>query len=269
MVQLLDQDMGFEMDQIEACQLALASSNSPLTLQAATERWFVCLILTSFGGLAFLLIHVSCPFSQLFLLLSVMFLRVGFVVFSVSCLPLKNYADNLSPFCLLFLLFSRLLSSPDLPHCCPKLILTRWKGGTRLRWFTDKGEIQKIGENVTPEAQKLFNTISKCEPHICPQALIDYCPHVYSIPHSEPGFEWFVSRFVGVMFVQHLVAWKRGCWRSKHKNASLISFAEEERQICRAIAGGRDESCLWRLYSRHVRDNTATEQFAFQVAWLE
>ena len=38
-------------------------------------------------------------------MLSVMFLRVGFVVFSVSCLPLKNYADNLSPFCLVFLLF--------------------------------------------------------------------------------------------------------------------------------------------------------------------
>ena len=37
MVQLLDQDMGFEIDQIEACQLALASSNSPITLQAATE----------------------------------------------------------------------------------------------------------------------------------------------------------------------------------------------------------------------------------------
>ena len=36
LVQLLD--MGFEIDQIEACQLALASSNSPLTLQAATER---------------------------------------------------------------------------------------------------------------------------------------------------------------------------------------------------------------------------------------
>ena len=35
LVQLLD--MGFEIDQIEACQLALASSNSPLTLQAATE----------------------------------------------------------------------------------------------------------------------------------------------------------------------------------------------------------------------------------------
>ena len=31
----------------------------------------------------------------------------------------------------------------------------------------------------------------------------------YSILHSEPGFEWFVSRFVGrhdVRFVQHLVA---------------------------------------------------------------
>ena len=30
LVQLLD-NMGFEIDQIEACQLALASSNSPLT----------------------------------------------------------------------------------------------------------------------------------------------------------------------------------------------------------------------------------------------
>ena len=30
--------MSFEIDQIEACQLALASSNSSLTLQAATER---------------------------------------------------------------------------------------------------------------------------------------------------------------------------------------------------------------------------------------
>ena len=38
LVQLLDMIMmGFEIDQIEACQLALASSNSPLTLQAATE----------------------------------------------------------------------------------------------------------------------------------------------------------------------------------------------------------------------------------------
>ena len=78
----------------------------------------ICLLnshFLSFGGLAFLLIHVSCPFSQLFLLLSVMFLRVGFVVFSASCLPLKNYADNPSHSCLLFLLFFK-VASPDLPH---------------------------------------------------------------------------------------------------------------------------------------------------------
>ena len=31
--------MGFELDQIEACQLALASSDTPLTLQAATDWW--------------------------------------------------------------------------------------------------------------------------------------------------------------------------------------------------------------------------------------
>ena len=103
-------NMGFEIDQIEACQLALASSNSPLTLQAATEWWFACLILTlSFGGLAFLLIHVSCPFSQLFLLLSVMFLRVGFVVFFLLVCLLRIMLTFVSPFCLLFFFFSRLL----------------------------------------------------------------------------------------------------------------------------------------------------------------
>ena len=48
---------------------------------------------------------------------------------------------------------------------------------------------------------------------LCPWALIDYCPRVYSIQHSEPWFKWFESCFVGVMFVQHLVAWKQGCWR--------------------------------------------------------
>ena len=139
--------MGFEIDQIEVCQLALASSNFPLTLvlQAATERWFACLILISlplfWRYFAFLLIHVSCPFPQLFLLLSVMFLRVGLLLFLLLVCLLRITLTHLL-FVFFFLFFK--VTSAGLPHCCPKLILTEWKGGTRLRWFTDRVKYRRL-----------------------------------------------------------------------------------------------------------------------------
>ena len=46
LAQLLD--MGFEVEQIEACQLALASSDSPLTLQSAAE-WCVLTVTGTWG----------------------------------------------------------------------------------------------------------------------------------------------------------------------------------------------------------------------------
>ena len=60
------------------------------------------------------------------------------------------------------------------------------------------------------------------------------------------------------------------------QKASLIFFADSKRQICRAIAGGRDESCLQRFYSRqhhhwavHVSSFmtvVAKEQIAHQIS---
>ena len=43
----------------------------------------------------------------------------------------------------------------------PQIDLDKVKRRHEAQVIHRQGEIQKIGENVTPEAQKLFNTISK------------------------------------------------------------------------------------------------------------
>ena len=96
---------------------------------------------------------------------------------------------------------------------------------------------------------------TNCSPSGCH---FDDRPHVYSILHSEPWFKRFLSCFVGLMFVQHLVAWKQGqeehcCWQPKHKKCCLSLLLKRKGRFCRAIAGGRDESCLRKLYSRQHR----------------
>ena len=121
MVQLLD--MGFEIDQIEACQLALASSNSPLTLQAATEWWFACLILTFSLLAVFCFSSHSCPLS----LLSTLPTVVCYVFESRFCCFFcffLNYTNPSPTFCLLFLPFSK-VASAGLPRCCPKFKVKR------------------------------------------------------------------------------------------------------------------------------------------------
>ena len=85
------------------------------------------------------------------------------------------------------------------------------------------------------------------------------------MPEGKPGFIsriTFVSCFVGVIFVQHLMAWKRGCWQSKHKNASLTSFAEEEGRFAEPL----QEEEMNRVCEGFTPDNTTTEQFTFQVS---